>query len=323
MAWQYLKATVLAALAAAAMTAPLARASGEMGLGHKAPDISFVSFQSPDIGAAPGTMLTIQGKLSMPRHAGERGEASRRKLPAVLILHGSAGIDARGDFYEAALNAAGIATLQIDMWQARGYSGAGQRPRAPILTYPDAFSALAFLGRQAGIDAGRIGVLGFSWGGLVSLGTAERSYAGAFGGGLVFKAHVAHYPVCYAWNNAALLAAVGSTPAQYGVQWLHLTGAPVLIQVGGKDGYDNSGAPCEALAQSANAGNGGIVSVNAYPGATHGWDRLMVPMRVTDPFADQGSYLRTGVLPSVQFTPDVAQAHEARMRVVRFFAKQL
>lgn len=323
MAWQGLRTAGMAAWAAVAMWAALpAQASGEGSGPRGRPEVSFIQFSSPNL-LAPATPLTIQGKLSVPRRDGEWGHG-RRKLPAVLILHGSAGIDSRGDFYEAALNDAGIATLQIDMWQARGVTSAAQRPAAPILTYPDAFSALAFLARQPGIDASRIGVLGFSWGGVVSLGAAERLYAGQFGGGLRFKAHVAHYPVCYAWNDAALLAKVQSTPAAYGVQWIHLTGAPVLIEVGTKDDYDNSSAPCEALAQSANTGNGaGLVSVNAYPGATHGWNRLMVPMTVTDPFANQGSYLSTGVLPKVQFTPDVDQAYLSRARVVRFFERKL
>ena len=288
-------------------------------------NISFVQFQSPDLTKPPGTMLTIQGKLSVPRHAArpqdDRGQ--RGKLPAVLILHGSSGVDSRGDFYEAALNDAGIATLQIDMWQARGYNAPGQRPAAIYLTYPDAFSALAFLSQQPNIDAARIGVLGFSWGGLVSMGAAERLYSSTYGNGLTFKAHVAHYPVCYAWNNTALFAKLGLTPAQFGVQWINLTGAPVLIEVGTKDGYDNSSAPCEALAASVNPSNGRVVRVNAYPGATHAWDRLMVPIVVNDPFADQGSFFSTGVVPAVQFTPDVDQAFLARERVVRFFQRKL
>ncbi len=323
MAWQGWKGTALTALAAlATWTAGPARAHGEHEHGAAAgPAVSFVQFSSPNL-TAPGTPLTVQGKLSVPR---QRGWHGHRKLPAVVIVHGSAGIDARGDFYEAALNDAGIATLQIDMWQARGYTAPGQRPAAPILTYPDAFSALQFLAQQPGIDGARVGVLGFSWGGLVSMGTAERLYAGQFGGGRTFKAHVAHYPVCYAWNNAPLLAAVRSTPAQYGVQWLALTGAPVLIQVGTKDDYDNSAKPCQDLAAAANASNGSnsLVRVVAYPDATHGWDRLMVPMTVNDPFANQGSFFSTGVPPAVKFTPDAEQAYQSRGRVVRFFERQL
>lgn len=284
--------------------------------------ISFVQFQSPNL-AVPGTTLTIEGKLSVPERVSAAG--NRRRLAAVLILHGSAGVDARGDFYERALNAAGIATLQIDMWLARGIAGAGQRPSAPILTYPDAFSALAFLATRPEIDPARIGVLGFSWGGLISLGTAEQLYANMFAGasGPRFKAHVAHYPVCYAWNNTQLENFIHVTPAQFGTQFLHLTGAPVLIEVGSKDGYDNGPGPCQALAQAVNPGNGGVVSVNAYSGATHAWDRLMVPTVVSDPFADLGSYFVTGIPPQVPFTPDVEQAYLSRWRVVRFFERHL
>jgi dienelactone hydrolase len=314
--------------AAVLLAAGPSRAGPEARFGPATPvDISFVQFQSPDLTKPQGTMLMLQGKLSVPAggadRAGQEGRHGNRKLPAVLILHGSAGVDARGDFYEAALNKAGFATLQIDMWQARSYSAAGQRPAAIYLTYPDAFSALAFLSQQTRIDAARIGVLGFSWGGLVSMGAAERLYAGTYGGGLSFKAHVAHYPVCYGWNNSALFAKLGVTPAQFGVQWINLTGAPVLIQVGTKDGYDNGSAACTALAASVNPGNGGVVSVNAYPDATHAWDRLMVPTVVYDPFADQGSYFSTGTLPAVPFTPDVDQARESRARVVRFFERNL
>ncbi len=318
----------LAALVGMALLMAGPSRAGDEGRFGAAPpvDISFIQFQSPDL-TKPGTMLTIQGKLSVPRNAGreEHGNSHHgmRKVPAVLILHGSAGVDSRGDFYEAALNDAGIATLQIDMWQARGYSAPGQRPAAVYLTYPDAFSALAFLSQQPSIDPARIGVLGFSWGGLVSMGAAERLYVTTYGHGLTFKAHVAHYPVCYAWNNTALFAKLGVTPTQFGVQWINLTGAPVLIEVGTKDGYDNSSGPCTALAASVNPSNGGVVRVNAYPGATHAWDRLMVPIVVNDPFADQGSYFSTGIVPAVQFIPDVDQAFQSRARVVRFFDKNL
>lgn len=288
-------------------------------------DVSFISFQSPNL-TAPGTMLTIQGKLSVPRMIERQPRppgTPPTRLPAVLILHGSAGVDARGDFYEAALNGFGIATLQIDMWQARGISSVSQRPNAPVLTYPDAFSALNFLAQLPAIDAGRIGVLGFSWGGVVSMGAAERLYAGQFGAGRQFKAHVAHYPVCYAWNNVPILSALGTTPAKFGMQWQQLTGAPVLLQIGSQDGYDNGSQACESLVGAVNAGNAGVVSLNVYPGASHAWDRLQVPMSGPDPYANQGSYFSTGVVPQVSLKPSVDQAYQARSRVVRFFVQTL
>ena len=287
------------------------------------PRLSFVQFTSPNIATSPPSQLTIKGKLSLPQQRDQHlgcAPANGRKLPAVVILHGSSGVDSRGDFYEAALNAAGIATLQIDMWEARGVGGGTARPAAPILTLPDAYSALAFLAARPQIDAGRIGVLGFSWGGVNSLATAERLYTGLFGGGRQFKAHVAHYPVCYAAN--AVIPHL-PPPAQLGTQFLTLTGAPVLVQVGGLDGYDNGAARCRALAQAVNPSNANAVEVVEYPGAQHAFDRLMVPIVVSDPFGNEGSYFATGIVPRVTLAPDVAQAYAARERVVRFLRGNL
>ncbi len=309
-------------LAALGLVSVWAQAA-ETECGGLPPRVSFVQFSSPNIATAPPTLLTIKGKLSQPQQRDAQGECSDspgRKLPAVVILHGSSGVDSRGDFYEAALNAAGITTLQIDMWEARGVGGGADRPAAPILTTPDAFSALAFLAARQDVDAHRIGVLGFSWGGVNSLAAAERLYAGWFGGGRQFKAHVAHYPVCYAAN--AVIPGLPSA-AQLGTQFLNLTGAPVLIQLGSQDGYDNGAARCRALAQAVNPSNANAVEVVAYGGAQHAFDRLMVPIVVSDPFADEGSYFATGVVPRVTLAPDVARARAARVRAVSFFVRQL
>lgn len=285
------------------------------------PRISFVQFTSPNIATSPPSLLTIKGKLTLPQQRDHRSgctSSNGRKLPAVVILHGSAGVDSRGDFHEAALNAAGIATLQIDMWEARELGGGAGRPAAPILTIPDAFSALAFLAARPEIDAARIGVLGFSWGGVNTLATADRLYVGMFGGGRQFKAHVAHYPVCYGAN--AVIPGL-PPPAQFGTQVLNLTGAPVLIQLGSEDGYDNGAETCLALARAVNPAN--AVEVVEYNGAQHAFDRLMVPIVVRDPFGNQGSYFATGDVPQVTLAPDVAQAHAARERAVRFFRRNL
>jgi uncharacterized protein len=275
----------------------------------------------PDISTQPPGLLRLKGKLSIPTGNGRNCALSARRLPAVLLLHGSSGVDSRGDFHQAALNAAGIATLQIDMWEARGVTSLGNRPAAPIYTYPDAFAALALMSTQPRIDPARIGVMGFSWGGVVSLASAEQLYAGLFGGGLRFKAHVAHYPVCYGANNVDIPALF--PPSTSGTQFLNLTGAPVLIQIGSEDDYDNGTARCVALAAAVNPSNNGVVEVAEYPGAFHAWDRLMVPVTALDPFADEGSYFGTGQIPTVRIVPSVKQAEQARQRAVAFFLQHL
>lgn len=316
-----LRSHVAAALAVAiSLFAGTAGATGAPECGPRAvPRTTFIQFNVPNIDPSRQVpQWTIKGKLSVPVAC-----AGDTKLPAVLILHGSSGVDARGDFYQQALNASGIATLQIDMWEARGVTGIANRPALPVFTYPDAFAALAFLSAQPEIDAARIGVLGFSWGGVMSLAASEQLYAATFGGGLKFKAHVANYPVCYGANNAAILAAFGVTPAQAGTQYLNPTGAPVLIQIGSEDDYDNGTAYCKALAQAVNTSPRPVVSVAEYPGAYHAWDRIMIPVAAPDPFGNEGSYFSTGVVPLVQIVPDVEQAYASRERVVRFFRLQL
>ena len=151
---------------------------------------SYVAFHS--IAEAP---LQVAGKLRTPLEASTEG-------PAVLICHGSDGVDGRGGFHAQALNAAGVATLEIDTRAARGSKrGATARPGSPVETLADAFGALRFLQAQPEIDADRIGIMGFSWGGVVTLLSATRRFADPLRGEAPgFKAHCAHYPVCWAYE---------------------------------------------------------------------------------------------------------------------------
>jgi len=273
--------------------------------------ISFVEF--PSVNIADGTPLIVKGKLKLPpcvNFIGYCDNQTKRNLPAVVILHGSSGIDFRGDFYARALNFAGIATLEIDMWEARGIKSPEERPPVPIFNYPDAFAALNFLSEHPNIDGDRIGVQGFSWGGVISMASATELYSGMFGNGLRFAAHVAHYPVCYAYNN----------PNIPGVEFTDLTGAPLLIQVGELDDYDDGSAPCFALKQSLVPEDQIAVEVVAYKGAFHAWDRLQVPITVTDPFSHRGTGANDN---EVQIIPNVLLAHQSRARVVEFFRRNL
>ena len=273
------------------------------------PVISFVEFQSLDIEQQPPSLLTVKGKLKLPVRYQWREKCflPETNLSAVVILHGSSGVDFRGDFYARALNAAGIATFEIDMWEARGITGGTDRPPVPLFTYPDAFGALAFLSEHPNIDPDRIGILGFSWGGVVTMASATELYASQFGDGLRFSAHVAHYPVCYAYNN----------PEIPGSEFVDLTGAPLLIQIGEEDDYDLGSAPCVALVNSLPTEEQNLVEVVAYENAFHGWDRLQVPITVEDPFSNLGAG------GEVDIVPDVTQAYRSRKRVVRFFRRNL
>jgi dienelactone hydrolase len=267
------------------------------------PRISYVQFPSFDI-VAPGQELTVGGQLRIPVNGAE-------PMPAVVILHGSAGVDSRGSLYARALNDAGIATLEIDMWGARGITGADQRPPLPTFTLPDAYGALNFLANAAGIDPQRVGVLGFSWGGVMSLLSANKSYTSLLGNGQQFAAHVAHYPIC--WGYTAGIPGIFFGPNED-----DLTDAPVLIQIGSKDDYDEGAAPCEGLA--APFPN---VSVTVYPNAYHGWDRLQPRLTVQDPFSHLGEGVSAGCDNAnceVNIVPNPGKANQSGRAVVSAFS---
>ena len=271
-------------------------------------EIIFVEFSSIDTSVTPEQELTIKGKLKIPacHSPGRHGRLHHRKSAAVVILHGSGGVDFRGDFYARALNEAGIATLEIDMWEARGIQTASDRPPLPVFTYPDAFAALKYLSDRPDIDPEKIGVMGFSWGGVMAMAAAAQPYAAKYGGDLRFAAHVAHYPVCYSYNSG--------TP---GLDFTELTGAPILIQIGEEDDYDEGSGPCYFLKATLAEKFQGLIDITAYEGVYHAFDRLEVPIIVDDPF----SHLSIGG--DVEIIPDPEAAYDARKNAVRFFRLHL
>ena len=110
--------------------------------------------------------------------------------PAIVLVHGSAGVDSRGKGYVTALNTAGFATFEIDLWAARGVTSPLERPKSVAETLPDAFAALDILSHRANVDPARIGIMGFSWGGIVSMLSATTRAQTTFAkDGQTFAAH--------------------------------------------------------------------------------------------------------------------------------------
>ena len=255
--------------------------------------ISYVAF--PTRADPP---LTVAGRLQVPPITPDQ---LLLRAPAVVICHGSDGVDGRGALYAQALNRAGIATLELDMWAARGtVRGAVGRPSSVPQTLPDAFAALSFLTRQPEIDPARIAVVGFSWGGVVSLLSATRRYADALAEpGTAFVAHAAFYPALWSYNRAP------------GHEFADLTGAPVLIQAGGADAYDDPEV-CDAFLGSLAAVDQAHVTLVVHAGATHAFDRDLPAKTIHDPYAHKGK----GGPVLFEFNP-VATA-EAQARLVGF-----
>ncbi len=288
----FLAAAAIASLPAARAQSANQELREDLKINPNVPVISDVAF--PSLASPP---LTIAGQLRVPATGAD-------KYPAVVIVHGSAGIDSRNKFYADALNLAGIATLEIDMWAARGWlGGVTGRPAGVPETLPDAYGALKFLSTLPRIDASRIGITGFSWGGVVTMLTATAPYTNQYtGGALKFAAHAANYPVCWVYNHVP------------GYEFSAFTGAPVFIQAGQLDQYDLP-TSCPDLVASLTPYDRNFISAVVYPGATHAWDRLQPAETVTDPY----SHLGQGG--QVEFVPNPPVAAVSRAATVEFFER--
>ena len=243
--------------------------------------------------------LTVAGQLRVPQ--GLPGP-----LPAVVIVHGSFGVDGRGAAMAGTLNAAGIATLEIDLWSPRRLAGALARPSHTAETLPDAFGALRYLAGRPEIDGGRVGITGFSWGGGVSMLTATRRYVREIvgDGAERFAAHAPFYPVCWAYNHRP------------GYEFSGLTGAPVLLQAGAEDTYDRPSG-CPDLVAALSEEDRRHVRVIVYDGATHAFDRPGPAVTVNDPHANEGAG------GEVTFAPNPEVTARAHRETAAFFRQAL
>jgi dienelactone hydrolase len=253
--------------------------------------------QFPVTGAfEPGTV--VSGELRIPR-------SGEPRLPAVLILHGSAGIDGRGASYATVLNQAGFATFEIDLFQGRG------RPATTRHNMPHVFQSLQRLAADPRIDSARIGVVGFSWGGIIAVLTSSEELREQFAGRAKFAAHLGIYPVC--WSHRSILAGAARhfRPSVYG----RVSGSPVHLLAGDKDDYDEPGA-CASFLQELPAEVRSHFALTVYPGATHGWDGP-----AGGAYYDIGANSGKGGTVTVIANPEVAA--RSRDFAVAFFSRHL
>jgi dienelactone hydrolase len=245
---------------------------------------------------APGEPVAIPG-IEIPG-VGNVGEVPGRfgrppgpaaKGPAVLILHGAGGVDGRGAFYAMALQEAGIATLELTMFAPGG------QPQAPRENLPHAAAALKWLAAQPGINDHRLGVMGFSWGGMIALLTASELVQERLGKEVPKPAAFApFYPNCTPLARNWLIPQNPFYNAH-----ARMSATPMLIQVGTRDENEDSERACSAFVATWPSAAREYATVRYVEGAGHSFDL------------------------AVATNPSLKVAVEARDAVVGFFVKNL
>jgi dienelactone hydrolase len=245
------------------------RAQWALGLGLMAclglSSVCSVCAAGPTV-AVPSLDTTGGAALMLPGHWFPAPQAAGAgATPALVLLHGCGGffdrqgrIGARYLDLVARLNAMGVHALAVDSLTPRGETELctqrlGSRQVTMTQRRRDALGAVAWLAAQTGVDAARIGVLGWSNGGSTVLAATNGRHREVQAAAVKPALAVAFYPGC-------------DTELGRGYEPV----APLLMLLGEADDWTPAAA-CKQLAGSVSASMP-AVQWQAYDGAYHGFD---------------------------------------------------
>jgi dienelactone hydrolase len=231
------------------------------------------------LGEKAGKAVTLAGELRLPR--GKFGEPPS-KLPAVVLAHGSGGVDATIDRWVSELNGMGVATFVVDSYSGRGINrtAADQSQLSSLAMVYDAYRALDWLAQHARIDSSRIAVMGFSKGATASLYSAMDRFQNAYGSDKAqFAAHIAFYAPCIKYLDDEKVST-----------------KPIRIFHGELDDW-LAAAPCRAYAERLSSA-GKDVRIFIYPDALHSFDAPGFPTAFRVPQAQQFARCRLEEAPN-------------------------
>jgi dienelactone hydrolase len=173
-------------------------------------------------------------------------------FPAVVLMHGCAGIGQNVKNWARFLQTRGYMALVLDSLTTRSISEVCTNlSRLTIADRAgDAFGALKYLQSLPNVDKYRIGIIGFSHGAVTVLKTVSESTAFPLGDAPNYAAASALYPDCLSSEVDA--------------------NVPLLIHSGERDDW-TAAAPCQ-LKAAARKSEGYPVEIEVYAGALHSFD---------------------------------------------------
>lgn len=178
------------------------------------------------------------------------------------------------------------------------------------MNIPHAAAALKWLAQHPQVDSERLGVMGFSWGGIISVLMASEHVQGQLGADVPRPAaFVSFYPVC-----SSISRMFGNPKGNFYEANKGMRAAPLLIYVGTRDDTEDGERPCDALVAMWPEAARQHAIVRNVEGASHGFDTRK-PSAYT--------YLRPRDKKIINVVPSPKDAAEARATVVGFFLKPL
>lgn len=200
---------------------------------------------------------TVWGDLLMPK-------TINGKVPALVIMHGSAGVEPWAtDLWAAKLNPAGAAVFVVDSYKPRGVQETNTNQLGEQVTMPsqtaDALNALRVLAMHPKIDRNRIYVIGMSRGGNPAFYSAWPMYQAAVNtNGAKFAGHIPMYP--------------GMCNIRYRADATDKATAPIFFALPDREREDYQDvAICQRYAKEL-ADSGNVVTTKEYKGTYHAWD---------------------------------------------------
>ncbi len=209
----------------------------------------------------PGKPVEVRADLYRPEGPGP--------FPAVVLLHGCAGVEPVHARWARWLNERGYVALVVDSWTPRRIVENCSRGSPDVERtdrFDDAFGALRYLRSLPLVDPARIGAMGWSNGGVFSTAVVngpslERARKrGVMLPPVGFRLGIGVYPGgCFSLVDEVVIA-------------------PLLVLIGAADDWTLA-KTCEEMVNAMRA-KGADVTIKIYPDAYHYFDNADYPLQV-------------------------------------------
>jgi dienelactone hydrolase len=154
---------------------------------------------------------TLAGDLVFPDRLESPGDLERPRMallkpvgagpfPAIVLVHQCAGLNQAVLAWARRATQRDYVVLVLDSFSSRGVTSVCYGPKSGVNLFRgvrDALQAAQHLRTKPFVDADRIALVGFSWGGMVGLLSSSPHYVSALDVGPGFAAVASFYPGCF------------------------------------------------------------------------------------------------------------------------------